>query len=128
MNKINSFTFTALSVIILLISLLAYKSSIKELKGANEDFIQFEKVSAKYNSLKKNWDPAAAEKRITKAAKLLRINNLNITKKGRLMVIKSDKLPLNKMDKFLNKLLNESLIIKKLYITNDSFSVSVEYK
>ncbi|MEA2050802.1 MAG: hypothetical protein U9O56_08740 [Campylobacterota bacterium] len=128
MKKINPFTILFLSIVIFLSSVVYLNKSYINLKNRQSDLINFKKISNKYQNLKsisknKKETIAFIEKSIINSG----IKNVDkkINTKRAIVNIKDTKL--KKIDKFVNKILNEQLNIIKLKIDSNSVELVVGY-
>ena len=130
MSKINP-------IYIFIISLCLFLYSVFELNIANDKLIdikeqnkQYIKVANKYNALQKAWGNNAKrkktlEKRIEKFLRISNINNVNIIKSGKTIKIKIVNSNIKALHKFMNKILNEKMIIKKFSLTKSSLNLEI---
>ncbi len=126
MNKFNPLFLLLLSITLLLYSALDLKSANENLSQIDEENKQFVKIATKYNSLQQAWGKGKdIKKRCEKILKLSNIKNAKIIKKGKSIKIKIENASLKSIDKFMNKILNEAMIIRNFSLTKDKLELEI---
>ncbi|MEA3290253.1 MAG: hypothetical protein U9Q04_08765 [Campylobacterota bacterium] len=126
MNKIAPSTYLLVSFVLVLVSLIALKSSVIELKQQSDEFNEFQTSAYKYDGLKKSWGTGTnTSKKLDKIISQLKIKNINKQTKPKKIYISFEETDTNKIDRFLNKILNGNFKILSLSITNKSLEMEV---
>jgi len=127
-NKINPLTLLLVSIIIFLTSLIFLKQSNIDIKQLNHELVEFESLSSQYHALNSNWN--IKKKKITELNNILSSSGIkNIVKeiKKKKVIIKFNENSINKIDKFINKILNGNFNILKLNVTKNSVNLEIGY-
>ncbi len=128
MNKINPLTILLITIAIFLSSFILLKQSAVELKSSYSELSTYEELSSKYTKLKQAWDKKAdTVKLLDKVIKSSGINNIDRKVENKKIILKFSDDSLSKIDKFVNKILNENLNILQLNITQNSVELVVGY-
>ncbi|MCK5294806.1 MAG: hypothetical protein KAJ49_09150 [Arcobacteraceae bacterium] len=126
MKNINPLFLTIACAIILSIAIFSLDSAKKSLKVEKKEFEEFKQLAVKYNTLQKHWgDKKLIIENIQKILKSSGIRNANIIEKNKTVVVQIVSMNITQVDKFVNKLLNERLSIKKLEITKNKIILEV---
>jgi len=82
-------------------------------------------IGSDYKKLKQTWDKQDIEKQMKKIARLSSIKNIFFknNKKSIIITIKNENI--RNIDRFLNKILNDSFVINKLNISKESITMEV---
>lgn len=129
MKKIDHITLLAIVFIVLLFSIVLLKKSQVAYENELVDYKSTLALSSQFKSLKSNWDHK--ENIDTKLKKIINASTIkNITqqkdRKKITIVVKNSSL--SKIDRFVNKLLNESFIIEDLSIKKDTLELKIRYR
>lgn len=126
-KHINPLFLLFSAIAILVISIYSFSNSKKQLITQKQEFKEQQILAVKYHNLHNLY---SNKKDITKTINdILRVSgitNANIIYKHKLIVIQMVSLQINKVDKFINKLLNKHINIKKLQLSKDKIILTVE--
>ena len=126
MSKINPIVLLLLSTVILLSSFILLKQSSIDLTQNNYSLDKFQLLSREYNGLKKSWDKKEdTEKLLNNIIKSLGIKDISKEVKNKKIIVKFKNNSLSKIDKFVNKILNNNFNILKLNITQNSVELEI---
>ena len=126
MKNINPLFLTIFCAFILIISIVSLNNAEDNLKIQKQEFKEFQKLAVKYNTLEKYWgDKKQIVKNIQKILKASGIRNTNIIQRNKKITVQMVSLNIKQVQKFINKLLNERIYIKKLDITKNKIIVEV---
>lgn len=128
MNRINPFYILLLSAIILVYSIFALQNGYTDLSIASKENKEFSNIANRYNSLQKVWgDNKATLKKIENIIKQSNIKNANIISNDKTIKIEIKNTSLKSIDKFINKLFNESIEVLNFSLTKKSLDIEVGY-
>jgi hypothetical protein len=128
MKILNPFYTLVTVVVIFIISIILLNNQSQKLINQQNQNKQYEQLALKYNKLNKAWkNRSKTIKAINYAIKTAKIKNVNITKNQHLAKIQINNTTSAKIDKFLQKILNETIMIKKLSFSNRSLTMEVGY-
>ncbi|MCK5111610.1 MAG: hypothetical protein KAQ94_08825 [Arcobacteraceae bacterium] len=126
MNKFNPLYLLLFSIMLFLYSMVDLKSSNESLLQIKEQNKQFVKISTKYNSLQKVWGKEqGTKKKFENILKLSNIRNANIVTNGKTIKIKIKNASLKSLDKFMNEILNETIVILNFSLTKNNLDLEV---
>jgi hypothetical protein len=126
MNKINPLYIFIFSVVLFLLSTISIISSSSSLQFKKEDINKYIIVANRYNNLQKSWGKnSGAKNTINKILKSSNIQNASINKTSNTIKIYIKNTSIDILDKFINKVLNEHLIIKKFTLTKNELQIEV---
>ncbi|MEA3513309.1 MAG: hypothetical protein U9R37_06880 [Campylobacterota bacterium] len=128
MKKIDPLYILLLSFAILIVSIISLSDSKQELFNTQNEYKEFVKLSSQYSGLKNSWQSKNIDKKIEKVLKQSNIKKYDLSKTKNSIKIVVDDEPLNKLDKFINKILNDSFEIKKLDISDKKIELEVGYR
>jgi hypothetical protein len=101
----------------------------KSVVERKNDFDNFQKISQKYISLKQSLIANdKVEIDLMKIIKLVNIKNIKIEKTNNIIKVKIDNGSLQTIDRFLNKILNDKFIIRKLNINTNNLDLELGLK
>ena len=125
MIRINPLLVLALSFVIFVVSITSVQKSNLELKSKTDELKQMISIGSDYKKLKQTWDKQDIEKQMKKIARLSSIKNIFFknNKKSIIITIKNENI--RNIDRFLNKILNDSFVINKLNISKESITMEV---
>ncbi len=127
MNKINPLFILLFSIVIFLVSLTTLNESKNTLKVLKDEKKEYLKIAINYSMLQKAWgDTSLAQKNIEFMLKAANIQNAKINTHQKELIINIKNAPIKSIDKFLNKVLNDKIIIKNLTLTTNSLFMKVE--
>ncbi|WP_072682461.1 hypothetical protein [Arcobacter sp. LA11] len=128
MNKLNPMYILALMITVFIVSFVSvsnkkeeYKNSIQtyeNVKMKSKDFKEYKKTWFNKNQIRRKIDNIVRNSTFRKE-KILKVENSNIIK------LKIESKNPRVLNKFLNKILNEKLILKKLDIQKRSISMEI---
>lgn len=128
MKRISPLTILLISFALLLGSLIVQKKSKIEINESLYNVSSFNDIASDYKALNKDWNKKEKTKSVVE--KIIKVSGIkNVTKKtnkGSLSITFNEK-SISKIEKFVNRVLNESLIIKKLVITKESVEMEIKY-
>lgn len=128
MKRISPLTILLISFALLLGSLIVQKKSKIEINESLYNVSSFNDIASDYKALNKDWNKKEKTKSVVE--KIIKVSGIkNVTKKtnkGSLSISFNEK-SISKVEKFVNRVLNESLIIKKLVITKESVEMEIKY-
>ena len=128
MKILNPFYTLVTVVVIFIVSIFLLSNQSHNLINQQNQNKQYEQLALKYNKLNKAWkNRSKTIKAINYAIKTAKIKNVNITKNQHLAKIQINNTTSAKIDKFLQKILNETIVIKKLSFSNRSLTMEVGY-
>lgn len=128
MNKINPFYILLLSAIIFVYSIFALQNGYSDLSIASKENKEFTNIANRYNGLQKVWgDNKATLKKIENIIKQSNIKNANIVSNDKTIKIEIKNTSLKSIDKFINKLFNESIEVLNFSLTKKSLDIEVGY-
>lgn len=131
MNKLNPLYILVLVFTILIISFVKLGDIEKDYVLENSQVNSFDIKAKSYNDYKKTWfNQKVIRKRldtiikssIFKNEKILKTENKNVIR------VKIESLNPRILDKFLNRVLNEKFLIKKLDIKKNSILIEIGFK
>ncbi len=108
-----------------MLSISTFQKSEVKLNKKIENRDNFIVLSDKYNSLKKVWNKKGTKKKLEKIAKQSSIKNISFKNNNKVLTIKIKDENIKKIDKFINKILNDSFIINKLNITLTQTTIEI---
>jgi hypothetical protein len=125
MNKINPLYILLFSIVLFIFSIINLNTANDGLSKIKEQSKEYLQIANKYNALQNAWGQNKPKKKIEKILQLSNIQNANIitNNKSIKIIIKDTKL--NLIDKFMNKILNETIKVKKFTLTNNSLDLEV---
>jgi len=126
MKKLDPLYVILLSIVVLIVSIILFNSSIKKLNKSQDELKNISLIAINYSNMKNDWnDKKNTIIKIDQIIRSLKIKRIDkkITKKK--IKIKIEDVSSNNLDKFINKVLNKKLNILKLDITNNSISLEV---
>jgi len=127
MNKINPLFILLFSIVIFLVSLTTLNESKNTLKVLKDEKKEYLKIAINYSMLQKAWgDTSLAQKNIEFMLKAANIQNAKINTHQKELIIDIKNASIKSIDKFLNKVLNDKIIIKDLTLTTNSLFMKVE--
>ena len=126
MNKFNPLYILLFSIILFLYSAININLQNTTLLQVQEENKQYLKIATKYNSLQNAWGKNNnTKKKIEYILKLSNIKNAHITIKDKIIKIKIENTKLKSLDKFMNKVLNETIVIINFSLTKNSLLLEV---
>ena len=126
-KHINPLFLLFSSIAILVISIYSFSNSKKQLVIQKQEFKEQQILALKYHNLNNLYsNKQNITKTINDILRVSRITNANIIYKHKLIIIQMVSLQINKVDKFINKLLNKHINIKKLELSKDKVILTVE--
>jgi len=125
MNKINPSYLFLVTLVIMLFSIVQLDKTYSVLKVNQQEDIQYLKLANKYKKLKTTWSNNNTKNNIMSIVKILHIKNITIEKRNNILKIQIKNSNFLIIDKFLNKLLNNAIIINSFKITNNSLKMEV---
>ncbi|MBT4708403.1 MAG: hypothetical protein HOJ96_01930 [Campylobacteraceae bacterium] len=126
MKKLDPLYVILLSIVVLIVSIILFNSSIKKLNKSQDELKNISLIAINYSNMKNDWnDKKNTIIKIDQIIRSLKIKRIDkkITKKK--IKIKIEDVSSNNLDKFINKVLNKKLNILKLDITNNSINLEV---
>ncbi|MEA2019872.1 MAG: hypothetical protein U9N59_15680 [Campylobacterota bacterium] len=125
MTRINPILILTLSVVIFIISFSSLHKNQQQLSSEIDNFNSLIVIANKYKGLKKEWDTKNIEAKVKKIARLSNIKNISFSDKKKIIKITIKDEKIHSVDRFINKVLNDNFIIKKLNITKDTTIVEI---
>jgi len=126
MNKFNPLYLLLFSLILFIYSIINLNNLTTKLENTKISNKQYIKNGQKYNALQKAWGKKNnAKKKINGILKLANINNANIITNNRTIRVKIRNANLHSLDKFMNKILNDTIIILNFSLTKSSLDIEV---
>ncbi|RLA82803.1 MAG: hypothetical protein DRG78_06140 [Epsilonproteobacteria bacterium] len=125
MIRINPMLVLLLAIVIFIVSISSLKQSEIELNSQIENRSDFILLSDKYKSLKSTWGKKDIQKELKKIAKQLSIKDIVVVKKDKLIIVKIKNKNIRDIDRFINKILNNSFLINKLNITSKQAIIEI---
>jgi len=124
MNKINPLFILIFAIVFFVISLISLSSVKNTLVDAKQQDKQYLVLANEYNSLQNAWGKETRTKqRIEKILKLSNINNARISLNGKIIKINIKNTKIKFLDKFMNKVLNETITINKIILNKNSLYI-----
>jgi len=128
MNRFNPFYILLFSVLIFSYSVFALKNGYSDLSVESKDNKEFISVANRYNTLQKAWgDNSSTLKKIENIIKQSNIKNANIISNDKVIKIEIKNTSLKSIDKFINKLFNESIEVLNFSLTKKSLDIELGY-
>ncbi len=126
MNKFNPFYILLFSFCLFLYSVIELRISNDNLLIMEEQNKQFMNIANRYNSLQIGWGKDQdTKKRCENILKSSNIQNAKIIINETIIKIKISDASLNSLNKFINKLLNETIVILNFSLTKNSLDLEV---
>ena len=125
MNKINPSYLFLITLVVMLFSIVQLNKSYNRLEINQQENVQYLKLANKYKKLKTTWSNNNTKNNIMSIVKILHIKNITIEKRNNILKIQIKNSNFLIIDKFLNKLLNNAIIINSFKITNNSLKMEV---
>ena len=131
MNKLNPIYIIALLLVLLLVSSLHLNNKKNEFEILNKSFESLETKINGYKDYKKNW--INEKKVVSKLNSILRsskFRNEKIlkTQSGKIIKVKIESLNQKLLNSFLNRVLNQKFVLRKLQIKKSSIYLEIRYK
>ncbi len=125
-NKINPLYILIVTICLFLYSIIELNLSNDNLLQIKEENKNFIKIATKYNTLQKAWGiNNNIQKRCENFLKLSGIRDAHITTNTKIIKIKIRNADLKSLDKFMNKLLNKTIIILNFSLTKNSLDLEI---
>jgi len=129
MKRISHINLLLLSFLVFLVSIFFLLESKKELKTSFKNYNEINLLSTEYKNQKLKWiNPKGIDKKLNTIIKRLKLKNITMKKNKNAIDITLKRTSIKQIDKFLNKILNESLIINRLDITKNTLEIQIGYK
>ncbi len=126
LKKIDPLYVLLLSIAVLFVSIVSFNKSKINMQNSQDELINLHAIASNYSQMKKDWGSSEHTiKIIDNIITSVGINTLDKKITEKKITIKIDKLSLQKIDKFVNKILNEKLNILKLNISGTSLELEV---
>ncbi len=126
MMRINPLYILALVVVLFLISISNLQNTKESLSQSKQENKQYLEVANEYQNLNKNWGKNSnSESKLNNILKVLDIQNISVNKKNKKIEIVIKDADIKKIDKLINKILNENIVIKSLYLTKNDFNMEI---
>ncbi len=126
MNKFNPLLLLLLTICLFLYSIIDIKSSNEYLKKVSKQNKQFVEIATKYNMLQQAWGKGSTtKKQCEKFLKLSNIKNAKIVANRKTIKIKIENASLKSIDKFMNKILNNTIEILNFSFTKDTLNLEI---
>lgn len=129
MKRLNHITLLLISFILCLGSVFLLYSSKEKMATSFNEYYEIKQLSNKYQTKKIKWlDSERTEKKLTNIINSVKFKNITKKRNNKFIDITIKGASIKKIDKFLNKILNESLIINTLEFDNDTLKLQIGYK
>ncbi len=126
MNRLKPMYILLFSFVLFLYSIINLNLVNNKLTQTKKESTKYLKIANKYKDLKISWgDIKNQEKRIYSIIKISNIQNANIVKTGKTIKIDIKNLTPRVLDKFINKILNEKIVVDNLILTKSSLTMEV---
>jgi hypothetical protein len=126
MIKMNPFTILFFSTILFLYSIFNLTTNNNNLNQLIKDNKNYLKIANQYRSLHISWaNHNNIKKRLHEMLTASNIKNVNIITKSKSLTIKIKNTDITNLDKFMNKILNESIVILNFTLKKNSLSLEV---
>lgn len=129
MKRLNPLYILALIITILIITFVSLNNKKDEYDSLNKSVNKLEQKAKSYRNSKDTWfNKKRVENKIDKIinSSLFKKEKILKAKNGNLIKIKIESLNQKILDKFLNRVLNEKIILKKLEIKKTSIYFELE--
>lgn len=128
MNKINFLyvlLFFALLFIYSIINLQVSNKNLAQMQVQNKQYLE---IAEYYKSLRFAWGGKnkRVKRQIEHILSLSKIQNASITTNAKVMKVKIINSNLKNLHKFMNKLLNKTIVISKFSLTKSSLDLEIE--
>ena len=128
MNRFNPFYILVFSALIFSYSIFLLENENNDLIVATKDNKEFVNLANRYNTLQRTWgDNTKTLKKIENIIKQSKIKNANIISNDKTIKITIKNASLKSMDKFVNKVFNESIEVLNFSLTKKSLDMEVGY-
>ncbi len=131
MKRLNPLYLILLFLTIAFISFYVLSNKKKEYLEKLSEYNSFSQKAKEYNSLKSQWtNESFVTQTINKIIKNNAFSNEKIlfAQNGNLVKVKIESNNPKVLDNFLNKILNQPIVLKKLDIKKDSINIEVSVK
>ena len=126
MKKLDPLYVILLSIVVLIVSIILFNSSIKKLNKSQDELKNISLIAINYSNMKNDWnDKKNTIIKIDQIIRSLKIKRIDKKITNKKIKIKIEDVSSNNLDKFINKVLNKKLNILKLDITNNSINLEV---
>ncbi len=126
MNRLNPIYLLLFSFCLFSYSIFDLKSSNDNLTEIQEKNKEFIKIATQYSSLQKAWGSEKNTKKICEdILKISGIRDVKIITNTKTIKIIIKNASLKSLDKFMNKLLNETVVILNFSLTKNSLDLEV---
>lgn len=128
MNRFNPFYILVFSALIFSYSIFLLENENNDLIVATKDNKEFVNLANRYNTLQRTWGQNTKTlKKIENIIKQSKIKNANIISNDKTIKITIKNASLKSMDKFVNKVFNESIEVLNFSLTKKSLDMEVGY-
>lgn len=131
MNKLNPIYIIALLLVICFISSLHLDNKKDEYLIANKNFKSLETKISGYKDYKKKWlDEKKIVSKLNSILRSSKFRNEKIlkTQSGKIIKVKIESLNQKLLNSFLNRVLNQKFVLRKLQIKKSSIYLEIRYK
>ncbi|MEA3498624.1 MAG: hypothetical protein U9R16_06140 [Campylobacterota bacterium] len=126
MNKINPLFVLLFSFLLFIYSLISLNSSNIKLENIKDETKEYLSIATKYNSLNKAWgDSRDTKKLCEKILNSSNIKNAKIVSNGKSIKIQIKNSDKKSLDRFMNKILNETIVVLSFSLRKNSLDLEV---
>jgi hypothetical protein len=126
MSRINPLYVLLFAVLLFIYSAIMLNSVDLTLKDERIKFKNYSKIASRYHHLKDAWKNGdVTKKKIDRILKLYNIKDATINKSYKGLSIKIDNINANISHKFINKILNETIIVYSFKIKKKNLTLKV---
>lgn len=127
MNKFQPIFILLFSIVLVVFSIVNLELSNNKLVKVNKQNKKYLKIATKYKRLQEVWGKENNSYITCKnILRLSNIQNASISTSSKIMKIKIENAKITNLNQFMNKLLNDTIIISSFVLTKDSLILEVE--
>lgn len=130
MNKINPLYLLALFFVVMLASFSSLSTAQQTLKSEQNSHKKFVQKAVEFNTLNETTKKVYVDKVLKeiKKDKFIKQARLNMQTKAKSYLLSLNKITQKAQEQLLNKILNEKLHIKNLYMDKNKMEVEISYE
>lgn len=130
MNKINPLYLLALFFVVMLASFSSLSTAQQTLKSEQNSHKKFVQKAVEFNTLNETTKKVYVDKILKeiKKDKFIKKARLNMQTKAKSYLLSLNKITQKAQEQLLNKILNEKLHIKNLYMDKNKMEVEISYE